>query len=98
MTTLRLKFLPCPEHAMDFARQFVRAARELSQLELDFSRESLHDVDALIETWRESGATSGDMAETLFTIGCYVGEVMRFELGGSWIPREDAPAPFDQIA
>jgi hypothetical protein len=53
-------------------------------VELDYSVASLDHVDALIAGFRSQGVTEERFAETLFGFGCYVGEVMVRQAGGSW--------------
>lgn len=56
----------------------------------DYSLESLHDVDALIEENSENGQPTPDGVLTgatdrrLVCLGCYVGEVLIRAFGGSW--------------
>lgn len=90
---LRLKFPPLPDQAMRFARDIADTHREASGETLDFSLDSVHLVDALLEEWHEQGLTSDEVAETLFSFGCYVGEVLRLEAGGQWVAPAQTPRP-----
>ena len=78
---------------MDFARNIAETHREASGEDLDFSIDSLTLVDALLEDWRDEGIVSADVAETLFSFGCYVGEVIRLEAGGKWVTPSETPRP-----
>lgn len=93
MRPLRLKYPPTTAHAMDFARDIVASAQELSEVELDFSPASLGDVDEIIENFRDDDVTEDDIAETLWGFGCYVGEVLRLALGGRWVTPAETPQP-----
>jgi hypothetical protein len=62
----------------------VDVAKRVSGVDLDYSVESLNHVDALIAGFRAQGVTEERFAETLFGFGCYVGEVMVRQAGGSW--------------
>ena len=81
---LELRYPATPDNALDHARLAVKLAQEEFGDTLDFSPGSLEDVDAEIESVREEGSTGVDAAETLFVLGCYLGEVMARALGGRW--------------
>ena len=83
---IRLRYPASPENACDHAQIAVDLAREEYDAELDFSPESLELVDSLVESLREEGLDGEGAAETLFVLGCYLGEVMVRLLGGSWVP------------
>jgi hypothetical protein len=82
---LELKFPATPETASDHAQLAVRLASEEHDVELDFSRRSLEDLDALVDTLREDGLSGEEAAEALFVLGCYLGEVLVRSLGGAWL-------------
>jgi hypothetical protein len=88
---LQLRYPASPANALDHAQLAVEAAWEESELLLDYSPGSLEDVDAQIEALREEGQTSEDVAEALFVIGCYVGEVIRRSCGGRWVVTARSP-------
>lgn len=73
-----------PANAAVFAADIVGVAQSISGVTLDFSVQSLESVDALIQGFRSQGITEERFAETLFGFGCYVGEVMVRNGGGSW--------------
>jgi hypothetical protein len=60
-------------------------------LDLDGTIHSLEEVDVQIENLRDEGSTAEDVAEVLFVLGCYVGEVMVRALGGQWLPTPRSP-------
>jgi hypothetical protein len=78
-----LHYPATPENARDHALLAVAIGREAGA-SLDFSPGSLEDVDALIEGLREEGLSGEDAAETVFILGCYVGQVMVKALRGKW--------------
>jgi hypothetical protein len=80
-----LRYPATPENARDHALLAVDLGRDWGT-RLDFSPGSLEDVDGLIETLREDGLSGEDAAETLFILGCYVGQVMVKALRGKWQP------------
>ncbi len=82
---IRLRYPASPENARDHARIAVDLAREEYDTKLDFSPESLHLADSLVDSLREDGLDGEGAAETLFVLGCYLGEVMARRLGGAWV-------------
>jgi hypothetical protein len=81
---LRLKYPPTVENAAKFAADIVASTQRIKGVVLDYSVASLQAVDDILEQFREGGGKSGQMAETLFGFGCYVGEVFVRNAGGSW--------------
>ena len=73
---LRLQYKPTPENAPKLARVVVRAARDIFGVELDYSPDSLVQVDGIIEEFKKEQAAIESIGETLFSLGCYLGEVM----------------------
>lgn len=88
---LLLPAVPSPATAAEIAGRAVAAAQTLSAVELDFSPASLHDVDAILDGFRGPG--SDLMAEPIFVLGCYLGEVMVRNAGYVWV---DTPAELAQ--
>lgn len=88
---LRLQFAPTPENAPRHAALCVEGAKAVSGVDLDYSPASLHLVDEIIEGFRRDGVSSQEVAETLFTFGCYVGEVFVRNAGGVWRNAEETP-------
>jgi hypothetical protein len=83
---IKLRYPASPENARDHAQIAVDLARQEYDAELDFSPASLEVVDSLVESLREEGLDGEGAAETLFVLGCYLGEVMARHLGGAWVP------------
>lgn len=92
---LELRYPASPDNALDHAQLAVEAAFE-SGFDLDYSPASLETADAQIESLREEGHTGEEVAEALFVLGCYVGEVMARSLGGRWVAT--ARSPLAQIS
>jgi hypothetical protein len=82
---LQLRFPATPETAADHAQLAVRVSREEYDEALDFSPASLDRVDEQIEGLREDGRDGEEVAELLFVLGCYLGQVMVQALGGQWV-------------
>lgn len=80
---LRLPAPPAPEYAAALADRAVRAARSVSEVELDYHPDSLGDVDAILDGFGGSGSDA--VAETIFAFGCYVGEIMVRHAGFRWV-------------
>jgi hypothetical protein len=83
---IRLRYPATPANARDHAQIAVALAREEYDAELDFSPGSLELADTLVDSLREEGLDGEGAAETLFVLGCYLGEVMVHRLGGTWVP------------
>ncbi len=88
---IKLRYPASPENARDHAQIGVDLAREEYDAELDFSPGSLELVDSLIDSLREEGIDGEGASETLFVLGCYLGEVMVRHLGGAWVPTARSP-------
>lgn len=92
MPTRRLTFAfpPIPENGIRFAEQFREAVKENLNEDLDFSVETLKFADDFLQRFKDDGLSVNDFAETIFVVGCYVGQVMVHNNGGVWIRQEDA--------
>jgi hypothetical protein len=88
---LQLRFPASAENAFDHAQLAVEAAWEDGEIDLDYSPGSLELVDGQIERLRDEGYTGEDVAEALFVMGCYVGEVMARALRGRWVATPRSP-------
>jgi hypothetical protein len=88
---LALRYPATAENAVEHARLATKLMAERHDVALDFGESSLEDVDAEIESLREEGFSGEDVAEVLFVLGCYVGEVLVRQLGGQWIPSNRSP-------
>jgi len=88
---IELRYPATPDNASEHAELAVAAARSAFDHELDFSEASVDLVDAEVESWRDEGLTGEEVAEQLFVLGCYVGEVMVRLLGGRWVATLVSP-------
>jgi hypothetical protein len=86
-----LRYPATPDNASEHAELAVAAARRGFEHELDYSEASVDLVDAEVESWRDEGLTGEDVAEQLFVLGCYVGEVMVRLLAGRWVATLRSP-------
>ena len=86
---LRLQAPPTIENMPLFASQAARALSDIDNYEVTYSPADLAVVDKVIDDMRAEGMGSDDLAETLWTMGALVGEVIVHTDGGRWI---DVPA------
>jgi hypothetical protein len=81
---LRLKLPPNPEYAAQHAQIAADAARDVDDVHLDYSVASISEVDKIIARFHAEGMRADQVGETVFSFGCYVGEVMVRHLRGTW--------------
>ncbi len=67
-----------------FADDIIESALRVSQVELDYSPESIEGVDAILQGFLNDGVSEWQIAETLVGFGAYVGEVIIRNHGGRW--------------
>lgn len=90
---LRLQYPPEPQHAVQLAELAVAAARNVDKTELDYSPQSLTAVDRILESFHREGLNANQIGETVFSFGCYVGEVLVRHNRGVWkLPKQTALA------
>ena len=89
---IRLARPPTAISAPRFAEDVAEWVRARFMLDLDYSVESLAKVDALLETMRQERVPIDDkVGETLWCLGCYVGEVFVRNANAEWTDREQLP-------
>ncbi len=66
-----------------YAEKAVQAARQFSA-QLDYSEQSLEEVETILNRLSGKTPSSEDMAETCKMWGSYLGEVVRRRFGGEW--------------
>jgi hypothetical protein len=81
---LHMKYLLEPASAPRLAADVVAAASDISDAELDYSPGSIGLVEEIVDGFRSDGVTGGEVAESLVSFGCYVGEVLIRHGGGVW--------------
>lgn len=82
---LRLQHPLTPDYASRHAQIAVDAARDVEGVELDYSPESLIKVDRIVAGFHDAGVRSSQVGATVFSFGCYVGEVLVRHQGGRWV-------------
>ncbi|MBX9397092.1 hypothetical protein K4749_26720 [Streptomyces sp. TRM72054] len=89
--------VPCASEMRSCAAGFVNRVTARNRLPLDYSVASLRLVDFLIDGLRKGGAERGQVPETLFRLGAYVGEVLVRRAGAVWVDFDaDQRAYFGQ--
>jgi hypothetical protein len=90
---LRLQDPPTPENAAKHAQWAVEAACSIDHIKLDYSPQSLAEVDRIVGGFHAEGLRVDQIAETVFSLGCYVGEVLVRNHGGVWKMPADTAMP-----
>jgi len=90
---LNLVYEIIPENGQKFAKQFSEIFQKVEGIELDYSPASISLVDNMLQTRRSEGLSVDQFAETIFTAGCYVGQVIVNNNPSKWIREEDANLP-----
>lgn len=89
-----------PENAARFAERIVSSMKEDDQIDLDYSVASLELINEILEAYRnvEKVPTIYEIAATLFSLGCYVGEVLvRNNADAYWdlLPEDSTESPLN---
>ena len=72
------------------AELFVPVMKENENITLDYSLESLQNVDHLLKKFHEDGITVARIPKIVFQIGCYLGQVVVNACPGSrWMHPKD---------
>src|SRR5580765_8088889 len=82
---LRLPHPPTAEWMPDHASSAVAAAARVDGIELDYSVDSLDEVDGILGRFHDEGLASSRIAETVFVFGAYIGDVIVRQNGGRWV-------------
>ena len=90
---LRLQLPPTPENAAKHAQLAADAAWNVDHVKLDYSPESLAEVDSIVGRFHSEGLTPEQIGSTIFSFGCYVGEVFVRHQRGVWKMPADADLP-----
>ena len=84
-------------HDVSIAADWMARALSSSGYRADFSLESLREVDRFLEEQapggkpKQGGLSSKDFGNRLFSLGAYVGEVVRRQVGGQWEGDDSDP-------
>lgn len=83
------KRLPRAQQMRSYTAGVVRALTEQHRLPLDYSEASLHIVDFVVDGLRRDQPDRTQVAEMLFGLGAYVGEVIVRRTAAEWIDLKD---------
>jgi hypothetical protein len=82
------------ESMADSAREAMKLTRKYFVVELNYSEESLEELERVIDDYRIA-MPDGDSSETVTLLarvwGAYLGEVLRRRLDGEWIEASEEP-------
>lgn len=97
---LQLPYEPTAANAPRFAADIAAQAGGQG-VQLDFSADSIAYFDSVIESLRANKVQIEQVAEVLFSLGCFVGEAIVRATGGHWRTASGtslaATAPFPLI-
>ena len=79
---------PSPANAAEIAAMALPVVEQNYGLTLDYSPESLGQLDAIIDDLRRDQRFEA-LQTLLFSMGCYVGEVLVRHAGGRWRTTQD---------
>ncbi|MEU3792497.1 hypothetical protein AB0F07_22280 [Streptomyces fructofermentans] len=77
--------------------EWIARALESSGYRADFSPAGLRDIEQFMSdhsdegTVVQGGLLTEDLGARLFALGCYLGETVRYAIGGSWEAEDDDP-------
>lgn len=81
----KVPFVPELDNLPRLAEVIVETTERIEGVTLDFTPESLKEVDRLLLGLREDGLRVRHIADPILCFGCYVGEIMRRRLGATWV-------------
>lgn len=81
----QVPFAPEPGNLNRLADAIVETTQRIEGVALDYTPESLKEVDRILLRFHEDGMRVRYIADPLFCLGCYVGEVMCRRLGARWV-------------
>ncbi|WP_156143946.1 hypothetical protein [Sphingomonas taxi] len=74
------------------AEEFVAYYQDDTGSALDYSEAGIGQMDAFLEGLHQKRVDPADVADLVIGVACYVGEVIRRNLGGAWADDGDAAA------
>jgi hypothetical protein len=91
-----LKYDITPGNAAKFAADIAALVEENEGVNLDYSVASLAAIDRIIGRFHDDGTKLEDAEGTIFSFGCYVGEVFVRHAKAKW--RKATPREIDEWA
>ncbi len=83
-TTIAMHLAPDHASVRGYADDAVKNFRKIENIELDYSLDSLKQIDDLLLDWKQRGAPLSQINKSLFAMGSYAGETLLKIKGGSW--------------
>lgn len=83
-----MSLTPSPSNAAEIAGMTLPVVQENYGVALDYSPASLKELDAIVDDLRRDQRFES-LQTLLFSMGCYVGEVLVRHAGGRWRSTED---------
>jgi uncharacterized protein DUF6278 len=83
-----MSLTPSPSNAAEIAGMAVPVVQQNYGVELDYSPVSLKKLDAIVDDLRRDQRFES-VQTLLFSMGCYVGEVLVRHAGGRWRTAEE---------
>lgn len=88
--TFELPHPPIPENAKLYADKVITLVKDIENLDLDYSPESLVIIDNILDKFHHDKVSAEEIGATVFAFGCYVGEVFIRNVGGQWLKEEES--------
>lgn len=83
-----MSLVPSPANAAEIAALVVPFVEQNYGVRLDYSAESLRTLDGIVDDLRRDQRFEA-LQTLLFSMGCYVGEVLVRHAGGRWRSAQD---------
>lgn len=90
---INLPYMPTPQNVNGFSQQIVDFLDKIRGIKLDYSVQSLTFVEAVLQGFYSNKEDVDGNALIIFSIGCYIGDVIARKCGGKWINASDANWP-----
>jgi hypothetical protein len=84
------------KEAPKYASLAVTMVAECDGAFLDYSAESLHDINRLLQTFFEEANSLSNIYNTLICFSCYIGETLIRHLNGFWIDTHEL-SPIEEV-
>jgi len=83
-----MSLMPSPSNAAEIAGMTLPVVQQNYGVELDYSPGSLKELDTIVDDLRRDQRFEA-VQTLLFSMGCYVGEVLVRHAGGQWRTTEE---------
>jgi hypothetical protein len=91
--------MPTPQNVHEFAKQFVDFLKKIRNIDLDYSVPTLVFAEAILQGFYSKREPIDDNAVLIFSVGCYIGEVIAKKCNGKWLNASDGnwPVPMNSM-